>query len=301
MPVTVDDRAEQARAGRGDAEHDATPTEQVGLRCVELTLGYHGTQVVNAASVRLLHGQVTALIGPNGSGKSTVLRALARLHRPDSGEITLRDGSSALNLTAKEFARRVTLLAQSRPTPNGICVRDVVEYGRHPYRGRWRREDPDGTAAVTWAMEVTGVDGMADRGVDELSGGELQRVWLATSLAQRTDVLLLDEPTTFLDLRYQIEILDLIRDLADEHHVAVGVVLHDLNQAATVADHVALLHHGEVQAAGAPADVFTAPLLSKVYGLRIDVHPDPDTGHVSMKPVGRHTHRLHDMAVDTTT
>ncbi|WP_129666458.1 ABC transporter ATP-binding protein [Phytoactinopolyspora endophytica] len=299
MSVTVHGGVSPAPARHDPAEQDVPQQASTGLRGVELTLGYHGVQVVASASIRMLNGHVTALVGPNGSGKSTVLRALARLHRPDSGQIVLGDGSSALDLTAKDFARRVTLLAQSRPTPNGICVRDVVEYGRHPYRGRWRREDPEGAAAVAWAMEVTGVDGMAERGVDELSGGELQRVWLATSLAQRTDVLLLDEPTTFLDLRYQIEILDLIRDLADEHKVAVGVVLHDLNQAATVSDHVALLHKGEVQAAGAPAEVFTGPLLSKVYGLRIDVHPDPQTGHVSTKPVGRHTHRLRDAALDT--
>ncbi|NED98166.1 ABC transporter ATP-binding protein [Phytoactinopolyspora alkaliphila] len=267
-----------------------------GLRGVNLCLGYHGTPVVAEASIRLLSGQVTALLGPNGSGKSTVLRALARLHRPESGQVLLDDDSSALDLTAKEFAQRVTLLAQSRPTPNGVCVRDVVEYGRHPHRGRWRREDPDGAAAIEWAMGVTGVGGMAHRGVDELSGGELQRVWLATCLAQRTDVLLLDEPTTFLDLRYQIEILDLIRDLADEHGVAVGVVLHDLNQAASVADHIALLHHGEVRAAGTPGDVLQAPLLSEVYGLRIDVQPDPDTGHLHTRPVGKHTHRLRDIA-----
>ena len=125
-------------------------------------------------------------------------------------------------------------------------MHDVVGYGRHPYRGRWRGDDPDGVRAVAWAMDVTGVVSMADRPVDELSGGELQRVWLATCLAQDTGVLLLDEPTTFLDLRYQVEILDLVRDLADEHGVAVGIVLHDLNQAAAVADRVVLLHRGAV-------------------------------------------------------
>ncbi|MGH3656182.1 MAG: ABC transporter ATP-binding protein, partial [Micromonosporaceae bacterium] len=177
---------------------------RAGISGSQLHLGYHGTTVVQDASVSLYGGQVTALVGPNGSGKSTLLRSLARLHRPDSGEIRLEDGSSALHLTAKEFARRVTLLSQSRPTPSGVSVRDVVGYGRHPYRTRWRGEDPDGPRAITWAMDVTGVGAMAGRPVDELSGGELQRVWLATSLAQQTEVLLLDEPTTFLDLRYQM-------------------------------------------------------------------------------------------------
>ena len=263
-----------------------------GLRGVDLRLGYHGNEVVSHASVRLAPGHVTALVGPNGSGKSTLLRALARLHRPNSGDVVFGDGSSALALAPKEFARRVSLLAQSHSTPTGICVRDVVEYGRHPHRGRWRSNDPDGLAAVAWAMEVTGIDGMAARGVDELSGGELQRVWLATSLAQRTGVLLLDEPTTFLDLRFQMEILDLIRDLADHHDVAVGTVLHDLNQAAAVADRVVLLHQGVIRATGAPGDVLTSELLTEIYGIRIDVHPDPVTGQLTTTPVSRHTDRF---------
>ena len=169
-------------------------------------------------------------------------------------------------------------------------MRDVVAYGRHPYRGRFGAGDPGGPEVVARAMRLTGVAAMAERPVDELSGGELQRVWLATCLAQDTGVVLLDEPTTFLDLRYQVEILDIIRDLADDHGVAVGVVLHDLDQAAAVADHVVLLHTGVVRAAGRPADVLTAELLTEVYGLRIDVRVD-DAGRVRTQPVGRHTHR----------
>ncbi|ADB34851.1 ABC transporter related protein [Kribbella flavida DSM 17836] len=265
--------------------------ESVGLAGAGLRLGYHGRQVVTDAAVRIEPAAVTALVGPNGSGKSTLLRAMARLHQPDAGSVTLADGSDALALSAKEFARKVTLLSQSRPTPNGVSVRDVVGYGRHPYRGRWRADDPDGAAAITHAMDVTGVSAMAERAVDELSGGELQRVWLATCLAQDTGVLLLDEPTTFLDLRYQIEILDLMRDLADEHGVAVGVVLHDLNQAADVADRVVLLHQGRVRATGTPAEVLRAEALTEAYGIRIDVGTDPATGRISTQPVGRHLHR----------
>ncbi|PWU56130.1 Fe(3+)-dicitrate ABC transporter ATP-binding protein [Micromonospora sp. S4605] len=261
------------------------------LRGVDLHLGYHGTTVVRGASIALRPGVVTALVGPNGSGKSTLLRALARLHPIGGGSVLLADGIAA-GLPAREFARRVTLLAQSRPVPSGVTVRDVVGYGRHPYRGRWRADDPDGPAAVSRAMEVTGVTAMADRPVDELSGGELQRVWLATCLAQDTPVLLLDEPTTFLDLRYQVEILDLMRDLADDHHVAVGVVLHDLNQAAAVADEVVLLHDGRVRAAGAPVDVLTEDALTETYGIRIEVTTDPVSGIVTTRPVGRHLTRL---------
>jgi iron complex transport system ATP-binding protein len=264
---------------------------RTGLSCADVDLAYHGARVVHRAGLELVAGVVTALVGPNGSGKSTLLRALARLHRPEHGEIRLEDGTSALDLSVKEFARRVTLLSQSRPTPSGVSVRDVVGYGRHPYRGRWRAADPDGPRAVARAMQVTGVEAMADRGVDELSGGERQRVWLATCLAQDTGVLLLDEPTTFLDLRYQVEILDLVRDLADHHNVAVGVVLHDLNQAAAVADTVVLLSEGRVRAAGPPAEVLTTDALTETYGIGVEVATDPVTGHLTTRPVGRHTTR----------
>ncbi|TDC35146.1 ABC transporter ATP-binding protein [Micromonospora sp. KC213] len=259
---------------------------------VDLHLGYHGVAVVRGATLTLRPGTVTVLVGPNGSGKSTLLRALARLHPIAAGAVHLAGGTAAAGLPAKEFARRVTLLAQSRPVPNGVTVRDVVGYGRHPYRGRWRADDRNGPAAIARAMDVTGVASMADRPVDELSGGELQRVWLATCLAQDTPVLLLDEPTTFLDLRYQVEILDLVRDLADDHGVAVGVVLHDLNQAAAVADEVVLLHDGRVRATGAPAEVFTEQALTETYGIRIEVTTDPDSGLVTTRPVGRHLTRI---------
>ncbi|MFG1607734.1 ABC transporter ATP-binding protein [Actinoplanes sp. NPDC049265] len=255
----------------------------------DLTLAYDGRTVVHGAGIELSAGQVVALVGPNGSGKSTLLRALARLHQPRSGSVRLPD-TDALALRPKDFARRVTLLTQSRPTPGGVRVRDVVGYGRHPHRGRFGSGDPDGHQVVDRAMRLTGVHPMAERAVDELSGGELQRVWLATCLAQDTGVVLLDEPTTFLDLRYQVEILDTVRELADDHGVAIGVVLHDLDQAAAVADQVVLLHDGRVRAAGRPADVLTAALLTEVYGLRIEVHVDDD-GRVRTQPIGRHTQR----------
>ncbi|MFI7506159.1 ABC transporter ATP-binding protein [Micromonospora aurantiaca] len=263
-----------------------------GLSGSDLRLGYHGTTVVHDAAITLRPAAVTALVGPNGSGKSTLLRGLARLHPLEHGEIVLADGTPARTLSARDFARRVTLLAQSRPTPSGVTVRDVVGYGRHPYRQRWRANDLDGPAAIDRAMRVTGVDGMAGRPVDELSGGELQRVWLATCLAQDTAILLLDEPTTFLDLRYQVEILDLMRELADTAGVAVGVVLHDLNQAAAVADQVVLLHEGRVRGAGTPHEVFTEEALTEAYGIRVEVSVDPVTNLLSSRPVGRHTTRV---------
>lgn len=270
----------------------ASSSDEQSLWGVDLHLGYHGKLVVHGAAIALRPGTVTALVGPNGSGKSTLLRALARLHPIADGTVHLADGTAAASLPAREFARRVTLLAQSRPVPSGVTVRDVVGYGRYPYRGRWRADDPDGPAAIARAMDVTGVAAMADRPVDELSGGELQRVWLAACLAQDTPVLLLDEPTTFLDLRYQVEILDLVRDLADDHEVAVGVVLHDLNQAAAVADEVVLLQEGRVRATGTPGAVFTEQALTETYGIRIEVTTDPVNGLVTTRPVGRHLARI---------
>jgi iron complex transport system ATP-binding protein len=194
----------------------------------------------------------------------------------------------AIALSRPEFARRVTLLAQSRPTPAGLSVREVVGFGRHPYRRRFRSTDPDGRAAVDRALELTGVAPFADRGVESLSGGQLQRVWLACCLAQETDVLLLDEPTTYLDLRYQVEILDLVRELADLHGVTVGLVLHDLDQAAAVSDRVVLLRSGRVVAAGSAAEVYDPELLTDVYGIRIDVETDPISGVPRTRAVGAH-------------
>lgn len=275
---------------------------------IDLTLAYNGTAVVHGADIALAPGRVTALVGPNGSGKSTLLRTLARLHAPQSGRIELPAGSAAdaagtaseitsdaasggidaLALSNRDFARRVTLLAQSRPTPAGLSVREVVEFGRHPHRGRWTRGDADGAAVVDHAMAVTGVTELAERPVDRLSGGQLQRVWLASCLAQNTEVLLLDEPTTYLDLRYQVELLDLIRDLAEVHGVTIGVVLHDLDQAAAIADHLVLLAEGRVRAAGTPQHVLNSELLSEAYGIRVDVHHDAATGHVRTRAIGRH-------------
>jgi iron complex transport system ATP-binding protein len=259
----------------------------------ELVLAHHENEVVHGVSLELAPGIVTALVGPNGSGKSTVLRSMARLHKPKSGDVHL--GALAVwhgsALSGKEFARNVTLLTQQRPTPSGVSVKDVVSYGRHPYRAGWRGVDPDGPVAVAKAMAMTGVTQMADRGVDELSGGELQRVWLASCLAQETSVLLLDEPTNHLDLRYQVEVLDVVRDLANDHQVAVGVVLHDLDHAAIIADHVVLLSQGKALASGAVKQVLTAQHLTEAYGVKVHVADDPVTGALHCRPVGRHTPR----------
>jgi iron complex transport system ATP-binding protein len=258
------------------------------LSATGVTVSYDGTDVVHDAAITLRPGEVTVLVGPNGSGKSTLLRTIARLQRARRAELRIDAGTDGLALTAREFARYVALLTQGRPTPSGLTVRDLVEFGRYPYRGRFGRPDPDASAAVERALALTGVTDLAERGADHLSGGQLQRVWLASCLAQETGVLLLDEPTTYLDLRYQIELLDLVRDLADDHGIAVGVVLHDLDQAAAIADRITLLEAGRIVADGRPEEVLTPQRLTAVYGIRIDVDTDPRTGRIRTRPIGRH-------------
>ncbi|GGW94934.1 ABC transporter ATP-binding protein [Streptomyces malachitofuscus] len=258
------------------------------LSAAGVTVAYDGTDVVHDAALTLRPGEVTALVGPNGSGKSTLLRTVARLQRPRHATLTIDAGTDALALSPREFSRRVALLLQGRPTPSGLSVRDVVEFGRYPHRGRWGGTDPGGRAAVDRALALTGVTELAERGAEHLSGGQLQRVWLAGCLAQETGVLLLDEPTTYLDLRYQVELLDLMRDLADDHGIAVGVVLHDLDQAAAVADRIVLLAAGRVVAEGPPGEVLTPERLTEVYGIRIEVDTDPLTGRLRTRAIGRH-------------
>ncbi|WP_210769044.1 ABC transporter ATP-binding protein [Ruania alkalisoli] len=241
------------------------------LRAEQVSITYGAGDVVSDAQLTLTSGQVTALVGPNGSGKSTFLRGIARLQHMRTGAVTLRDGRDARALSAREFAREIAMLAQSRPTPVGITVRDAVEFGRHPHRSRWRGSDPDGGARIEHALELTRLTDRSNDMIDELSGGQLQRVWIASALAQHTDVLLLDEPTNHLDLRYQVEVLELIRELADDHGIAVGAVLHDLNQAAALADRVVVLSQGSVVADGPPTEALDGGLLTEVFEIDIVV------------------------------
>lgn len=263
-----------------------TAKSVTGISAHEVDVAYGPDVVVHAASVSLEPGTVTALIGPNGSGKSTLLRALARLHPPVGGSVTFADGADLRLLAARDLARRITMLSQLRSAPSGLCVRELVEFGRHPHRARWSGRDPAGPVVVDRALALAGLTGLADRPVQALSGGQVQRVWLASCLAQDTGLLLLDEPTTYLDLRFQVEILDVVRHLADEERVGVGVVLHDLDQAAAIADEVLLLEDGRITASGSPADVLTAENLTRAYGIRVDVEAGAD-GRLTTRAVGR--------------
>ncbi|MFK4791202.1 ABC transporter ATP-binding protein [Microbacterium sp. ZW T5_56] len=273
---------------------NVVPAAEAALRGSGLTLGFGEGTVVDGVSIALQPGRVTALVGPNGSGKSTLLRSLARLHPVATGEITVRaDGEDVpvRSLSARDFARQVTLFAQSRTAPLGLSIREVVAFGRHPYRRRFGGLTPEDRSAIDDAMAATGLADMAERAAGELSGGELQRVWLACCLAQQTGVVLLDEPTNHLDLRYQVETLDLIRGLADEHGTAVGVVLHDLDHAARVADDLLLMQGGRILAVGAPMDVLTAENIRRAYDIDVDVALDPRSGRLRIDPIGRRAPR----------
>ncbi|WP_125099340.1 ABC transporter ATP-binding protein [Leucobacter chromiireducens] len=268
------------------------PRRATQLRGTDLVLGFGQRTVVDGVSVELRPGQVTALVGPNGSGKSTLLRALARLHRVDGGEVSIgTEARSVAALSAREFAQQVTLFTQSHAAPQGLSVREVVACGRHPYRRRFAGLSAEDQARIDAALEATGITDMSERAAGELSGGELQRVWLAACFAQDTGVVLLDEPTNHLDLRYQLDTLDLIQDLAVQHGAAVGVVLHDLGHAASVADTLLLMRSGRVLAAGPPDTVLTAAHIAEAYEVAVEVHRDPRSGRLRIDPIPRSRQR----------
>jgi iron complex transport system ATP-binding protein len=257
------------------------------LEAERITLGYGEHAVLQDLDLKIAPGRITAIVGGNGCGKSTLLRALARLLRPSAGEVML-DGASLRSMHTKQVARIVGLLPQSPVAPEGIAVADLVGRGRHPHQkalARWSARDYE---AVADALEATGITDLADRAVDELSGGQRQRVWIAMALAQETDILLLDEPTTFLDVAHQIEVLDLITDLSLQRGTTIVMVLHDLNLAARYADELIAMKDGRVHAAGAPDQILTSELVEQVFGLTSLVTDDPATGKPMVTPMGRH-------------
>lgn len=251
---------------------DSTPR----LVADDLTLAYDQRTVATHLSVRIPDGGFTAIVGPNACGKSTLLRALSRLLVPKAGAVLL-DGEPLHALAPKQAARQVGLLPQSATAPDGITVRDLVGRGRFPHQSLWRPWSNDDDAAVTLALEQTATTELADLRVDELSGGQRQRVWVAMALAQNTKILLLDEPTTYLDISHQVELMNLFARL-NRGGVTIVAVLHDLNQAARYADHMIAMRDGAVQAVGAPQQVVTAELIDSVYGLTCEIIADPQTG-----------------------
>ena len=257
------------------------------LEIERLTLGYGDRDVVHDLDLVIAPGDVTAIVGPNACGKSTLLRSLTRLLPPRTGRVLL-DGKDVHATPAKQLARRMGLLPQSPIAPEGITVGELVGRGRHPHQrvlARWSEADD---RAVTAALRATDTLELMDRAVDELSGGQRQRVWIAMALAQETEVLLLDEPTTFLDISHQIEVLDLLTDLNRNAGTTIVMVLHDLNLAARYADHLIALHEGRLHSAGRPHEVLVPELVQDVFGMRSSVIPDPVSGKPLMLPIGRH-------------
>ena len=253
------------------------------LKAQGLTLSYESRTVVDGLDLEIPQGKVTVVVGPNACGKSTLLRALGRLLKPRRGAVLL-DGVELSRLPTKQIARTIGLLPQTPTPPEGITVADLVARGRQPHQKWWQQWSDDDERAVTEAMERTDVAALAERPVDELSGGQRQRVWIAMALAQDTDLLLLDEPTTYLDIAHQVEVLDLVRRLNRERARTVVAVLHDLNQAARYADHLVAMKAGLIIAQGAPRDVVTADLVHEVFGLTCVVVPDPVTGDPLVVP-----------------
>jgi len=260
-------------------------TAPARLRAESVTIGYDRRVIARDLSVAIPDGSFTVIVGPNACGKSTLLRALSRLLRPTAGTVLL-DGKAISSYPAKEVARRVGLLPQSSIAPDGITVADLVARGRYPHQGLIRQWTDADEQAVCSAMDATGVLELSGRGVDELSGGQRQRVWVAMVLAQQTPLVLLDEPTTFLDIAYQIELLELFADLNQAGSTMVAV-LHDLNQAARYGTHLIAMRDGRIVAQGPPAEVVTEDLVHEVYGLKCLVIPDPVTGTPMVVPLGR--------------
>ena len=253
-----------------------------------LRVGYDKRTVIPELDVVIPDGSFTVIVGPNACGKSTLLRSLARLLKPTAGHVLL-DGAEISSYPAKEVARRIGLLPQTSIAPDGITVLDLVSRGRYPHQSLLRQWSDADEAAVTDALAATNTTELSARFVDELSGGQRQRVWVAMSLAQQTPLLLLDEPTTFLDIAHQVELLDLFAELNTSGDRTLVAVLHDLNQAARYATHLIAMKDGRIIAQGAPSDIVTADMVLEVFGLRCRILTDPESGTPLVIPLASRT------------
>lgn len=255
------------------------------LHASDLQLAYGDRVIVDGLDFDVVDGTITAVIGPNGCGKSTLLRALGRLLHPKRGSVLL-DGKQIHKMSTKEVAKVLGVLPQSPVAPDGLTVADLVARGRHPHQSWYRQWSSDDESAVAEALGMTGIEDLADRTLDELSGGQRQRAWLSMALAQGTDLLLLDEPTTYLDLSHQVDVLELVGRLHDESGRTVVMVLHDLNLAARYADRLVAMKGGAIVAEGEPGEVLTEELLAEVFELNARVIADPVVGTPMVVPIG---------------
>lgn len=246
------------------------------LNTVDVELAYQEQTIVKGLNLEIPTGKITALVGRNGSGKSTILKSLARLLRPQQGTVFL-DGKSIHTQPTKEIAKKLAILPQNPESPEGLTVEKLIWHGRFPYQKAFGGYSAEDHRMVEWALEVTGTKELAKRSLSALSGGQRQRVWIAMALAQGTNYLLLDEPTTFLDMAHQLEILQLLKKLNQEEGRTIVMVVHDLNHAAQFADHLVAIYKGQIVTEGSPKEVLTSGMLEKVFGVRGHIIFDPKT------------------------
>lgn len=243
----------------------------------QLDIAYGELSIVKNLNIGIPSGKITALVGANGSGKSTILKAMARIMKPKGGNVFL-DGKSIHQQSTKDVAKQLAILPQNPVAPDGLTVSELITYGRFPHQkgfGSLTKEDKE---IVQWAIEMTGMAEFCDRPVDQLSGGQRQRAWIAMALAQGTNILFLDEPTTFLDMAHQLEVLKLLQKLNSEQKRTIVMVVHDLNHATRYAQHMVAIKRGQVVCSGSPAEVMTHDVLREVFGIEADIIPDPRTG-----------------------
>ncbi|AIF43995.1 ABC transporter ATP-binding protein [Virgibacillus sp. SK37] len=256
------------------------------LSATDLTLGYGEDIIIDDLNITIPKGEITVFIGGNGCGKSTLLRSLARLLKPKVGEVVL-DGTDIAKMGTKEVAKKLAILPQSPITPEGLTVYELVKQGRHPYRGFLKQWSPDDESAVNHALTSTNMVHLKDRSVDSLSGGQRQRAWIAMTLAQETDIILLDEPTTYLDMTHQIEVLDLLFELNEKEGRTVVMVLHDLNLACRYAHHIVAIKDRQIFSQGKPEEIITCHLVHEVFQMMCDVTFDPRFGTPMCIPHGK--------------
>ncbi|MCM3631042.1 ABC transporter ATP-binding protein [Paenibacillus glycanilyticus] len=249
----------------------------IRLATLNLDIAYDDRLIVQNLNIAIPQGEITALVGSNGSGKSTILKTMARLMHPSGGSVLL-DGRSIHKQSTKEVAKQLAILPQNPTAPDGLTVAELVSYGRFPYQKGFGSLTKEDRRIIQWAIEATGMGEFTERPVDQLSGGQRQRAWIAMALAQETDILFLDEPTTFLDMAHQLEVLHLLQKLNELNNRTVVMVVHDLNHASRYAHHMVAIKKGTVVGEGTPAEVMTPDILREVFNIEADIVPDPRTG-----------------------